>query len=56
MKIGIDQKRNKAVTLVLSKKSTQAYEIPSDNNENTKGGNEDNLRVEQSRAYAYELI
>ena len=46
MKIGIDQKRNKAVTLVLSKKSTQAYEIPSDNNENTKGGNEDNLRVE----------
>ena len=46
MKIGIDQKRNKAVTLVLSKKNTQAYEIPSDNNENTKGGNEDNLRVE----------
>ena len=37
MKIGINAAKNNAVTLVLMKKSTQAYEIPSDENKNSQG-------------------
>eukprot|EP00944_MAST-04C_sp_MAST-4C-sp1_P009299 g9299.t1 len=37
MKIGINAAKNNAVTLVLMKKGTQAYEIPSDENKNSQG-------------------